>query len=259
MHTTTMPSPGAPPSAPHHPDRRRSRRTPLPSGRAVLGGLLVAVAALGVFAAYAGAQQPPRTTVVVATTSLPAGHRLSPSDLRTVQVDLPAGTASSTYASVDDLVGAVTLAPLDAEELVQRSAVLAADADAPPVHEFSFPLERERAVDGDLRPGERVDLLATYGTGSDAYTVVLARGAVVSAVDDASSGSLTSSGSLVLTLALGSADEVLDVAHASQVASLTVVRATLAGDGDATRDRTTAPGADRGVRPSLPGTPAPTP
>jgi pilus assembly protein CpaB len=236
----TSPSPDAPTSGPA-PRRTVRRPSALPSGRALLGGLLVCVAGVGVFAAYASAQQAPTRHVVVADVDLPAGHRLSADDLRLEPADLPAGTLASTHASVESLVGSVTLAPLGADEVVQGSAVRSPDVAVEPAHEFSFPVERDRAVDGDLRAGERVDLLATYGTGSDAFTAVLARGAVVTAIDSSSRSTLTSGGSLVLTVALGSADQVLDVAHASQVASLTVVRATLAPDDGATRDRTQSP------------------
>ena len=240
MHETPSPS-GAPQGGPA-PRRTIRRPGALPSGRALLGGLLVTVAAVGVFGAYAGAQQAPTRQVVVADVDLPAGHRLTAADLRLEAADLPASTLASTHATVESLVGSVTLAPLGADELVQGSAVRSPDVEGEPVHEFSFPVERDRAVDGDLRAGERIDLLATYGSGTDAYTVVLARGATVTAIDASSRSTLTSGGSLVLTVALGSADQVLDVAHASQVASLTVVRATLADDDGATRDRTQSPG-----------------
>jgi pilus assembly protein CpaB len=220
----------------------------------VLGGLLVAVAGVGVFAAYAGAQQSPARQVVVAAVDLPAGHRLTADDLRLEAADLPATTLASTHASVESLIGSVTLAPLGADEIVQGSAVRSPDLAVEPAHEVSFPVERDRAVDGDLRPGERVDLLATYGTGTDAYTAVLARGATVTALDSSSRSTLTSGRSLVLTVALGSADQVLDIAHASQVASLTVVRATLAAEDGAARDRTQSPGVGSPSRTSPAGT-----
>jgi Flp pilus assembly protein CpaB len=242
------------PSAPRERRRTLDHRPGLPSGRAVLGGLLVTVAAVGVFAAYAGAQSAPSHHAVVARGDLPAGHRLEANDLATQPVELPPATAGTTFASVDDLVGAVTLAPVQADELVQRSAVLAGAVDAEPAHEFSFPVERDRAVDGDLRRGELVDLLATYGTGSEAYTVVLSRGATVVDVEVAARGTLSGTGGLVLTVALASPDEVLDVAHASQVASVTVVRATRASADPPTRARTTAPGGSD-ARASLPGAP----
>ena len=138
------------------------------------------------------------------------------------------------------MAGAVALAPIGEGELVQRSAVLTG-GPSEPTREFSFPIDRDRALNGDLRSGERVDVLATYGSGTDAATTVLARDANVIRSADAKSGTLGSSGKLIITLALASADQLLDAAHAAQVASITVVRSTLAGDTVGTRSSTTGP------------------
>lgn len=212
----------------------------LPGSRALVGGLLVTVAVVAVFAAYAGADAAPTQRAVTVRVAVPAGHTLTADDLIDVAVELPAGAAGGTYSSIAAVEGAVTLAPLLADDLVLRSAVLPAGVSADR-HEFSFPVDRERAVDGDLRPGESVEILATYGSGADSYTAVLARRASVIAVQTAGRGTL-GSGGLVLTVGLERADEVLDLAHAAQVAELTVVRATRAGEDTATRDRTGAPG-----------------
>ena len=68
-------------------------------------------------------------------------------------------------------------------------------------------------------------MLATFGTGADARTTVVAAGARVLHVQENRSGTLGSSGRMVLTVGLGSGAEVLEVAHAAEVASLTIVRA----------------------------------
>jgi hypothetical protein len=138
------------------------------------------------------------------------------------------------------LAGAVALAPIGEGELVQRSAVLTG-GPTEPTRQFSFPVDRERALNGDLRAGERVDVLATYGSGSDATTTVLARDANVIRVTDAKTGSLGSSGKLIVTLALTSPDQLLDAVHAAQVASITVVRSTLAGETIGTQLAVTGP------------------
>ena len=221
----------------------------LPSGRAALGGLLVTAAALAVFSAYAGASTGPTGRAVKVTTSVPSGHVLTPADVVVVDVDLPDGTASGAFDSVDDVVGSVTLTPLEHDELVQRSAVLPGDADRPPTHEFSFPIAPERAVGGGLRAGERVDLFATHGSGPDAYTTVLARGASVIGVQEAGRSALAGGG-LVLTIALDTPDQVLEAAHAAQVAELTVVRSTGVTEAEGSRDRTGS--SARGVTPSTP-------
>jgi Flp pilus assembly protein CpaB len=141
--------------------------------------------------------------------------------------------ADRSFSEPSALVGAVTLGPVGAGELVQEGSVrlgssgppdgASADADgAGP--EFSFPVDRERALAGDVRPGEEVDLLATFGSGSDATTEVLARRARILHVQEARTGTLGSSGRLVLTVGLGSDAEVVSVAHASEVAVITLVR-----------------------------------
>lgn len=218
---------GSVPSATTDDGRRRSRsagaRRSFPSGRALVGGLLVTMAAVVVFAAYAGAQERPTSSVVVARRDLDPGQRLTAADVEVRAVAVPAELADRSFPDVGGLVGAVTLGPIGAGELVQEGAVRAGgDEDDGP--EFSFPVDRERALAGDVRPGEEVDLLATFGSGSDATTEVLARRARVLHVQEARTGTLGSSGRLVLTVGLASGAEVIDVAHASQVAVLTLVR-----------------------------------
>jgi Flp pilus assembly protein CpaB len=223
---------GSVPSTTADSNIRRSRsggsRRGLPTGRALVGGLLVPVAAVVVFAAYAGAEDRPSSSVVVARRALDPGQRLTLDDVEVRSIDVPADVADRSFSDASRLVGAVALGPIGAGELVQQGSVRAdaADGTGP---EFSFAVDRERALAGDVRSGEEVDLLATFGSGSDASTVVVARSARVLHVQEARNGTLGSSGRLVLTVRLASGDEVVDVAHASQVAVITLVRAS--GDG----------------------------
>src|SRR6476469_7295888 len=66
----------------HPAARRLQRRAALPSGRAVVGGLVVALAMVAAFLIASGAGDGPRGRVVVVTRSLPIGTRLAPEDLR---------------------------------------------------------------------------------------------------------------------------------------------------------------------------------
>lgn len=225
---------GPDPATPATADDSRRQRRPLtgaarPSGRAVAGGLLVAVAAVLVFSAYAGAGERPQRSMVVTRREVAPGHTIGPEDVEVRTGDLPDELIGRSFDSIDEVLGAVTLGPLDQGDLVQSGTIrLGAGDDRP---EFSFPVEREQALAGDVRAGEEVDLLATFGTGTDAETVVLARGAQVREVDEARGGTIGSSGRIVLTVGLASGTEVLDLAHAAQVATLTVVRAGGAGSG----------------------------
>jgi Flp pilus assembly protein CpaB len=195
----------------------------------VLGGLLVAVAAVGIFAAYQDATDATTTAYVVAGRDLPAGTRIGESDVERVAVDLPTGLAARAFANVERLVGSVTLAPLAEGDLIQASGVVSG-ASREPARELSFAIDTERAVNGRLDPGERVDVLVTYGTGADAYTAVVVTGAEVVDVDEDSGGALGVSGGTVLTLALPDAEDALAVTHAVRAGEVTVVRTTLAGD-----------------------------
>jgi hypothetical protein len=164
----------------HHPgpdgDRRQVvRRRPLPSGRAFVGGLVVALAMLAAFS--------------------------------TAQLD-----------------GAVALAPLAAGDIVERTSV-SMNASGRIGAQLSFPVDRERALDGDLEVGEPLDVLATYGTGDSARTVVVAHGVRLVDLDDSHQG-LEGSGKLVVTVELGEPDQVLAVTHATDVAMITLVRPT---------------------------------
>ena len=217
-----------------------------PNSRTIVGGLLVSSAALAAFLTVTGAGGTPQQSIVITRRAIAAGERLDSSALATATVDKHTADLLHGISSIDVLVGSVALAPIGEGELVQRSAVLAGGPNEP-TREFSFPVDRDRALNGDLRSGERVDVLATYGSGADATTTVLARDANVIRVVDAKSGSLGASGKLIVTLSLVSADQLLDAVHAAQVASITIVRSTLAGDTTGTRLSTTGPLARSGA------------
>jgi Flp pilus assembly protein CpaB len=220
---------------------RIGRRPTLPSSRAVVGGLLVAVAMVAVFVLASGAASGPRGRAVVTSHALPLGHRIEAGDLRVEAVDLSDPLAARTFTSTDILIGAVTVAPLGADELIARSAVVDRGQTDPGSHDFSFSVDRERAVNGHLRPGEAVDVLATYGTGDSAHTLVVSRRVRLLDIEEAGKATIGSTGKVVVTLSLSSGDDVLATAHASEVAAITLVRADGAdGDLAAATDRDAA-------------------
>ena len=198
-----------------------ARRRSLPGSRAVVGGFLVALAALGVFAALQGASEHPTTRYVVVARDVSAGTTLTPADLRTDLVDLPGGVASRAFTDPGSLVGRVAIGPMSEGELVQRSAVVE-QWKAGTAYQVSLPIERSRALAGGLVAGETVDVLVTYST----ETIVVSRGASVIRSDTGGRGTISSGGETVLVLAVQSPDEVLAITHGSQVGKVTVVRTT---------------------------------
>jgi Flp pilus assembly protein CpaB len=193
----------------------------------------VSVAALGVFAS-ASRPSSPSTRYVVTARALSPGDVVSSDDLTVAAEELSPDLASGAFLHADDVVGAVVLGPLEAGELVQRGA-LAAGPGPDPAAQLSFAVDADRAVDGGLVAGDRIDLLATYGSGADAFTVrVVRRALVVATAGDSST--ITDSGRQVITLSLTEPDAVLAVAHAVRAGDITVVRTTGAGEDAPGRD-----------------------
>lgn len=205
------------------PGRTVRRRRSLPGSRAVLGGLLVAVAAVGTFAASSRSAAGPRQSYVVTTHAMAAGARLQASDLKVVAMDLGSELRAHAFENRQVLLGATLIAPLGAGELVQASAVVARKGDAAG-RELSFTLERGRVSPG-VKEGERADLLATHGTGNDAFTAVVVRQALIVAIDRPRSAS-GDAGPSTVTVAVDEPADALALAHAVQLGKVTLVRAT---------------------------------
>lgn len=212
----------------------------IPRQRAVLGGVLIAAAAALAFIVAGRSASTPTATVVVARHDIAVGARLDPSDLELRRVAVDASVGMHTFDSTDGLVGSSTLSPIDEGELLQRSAVRPGSDRSG--RGISFAVERDHAVAGDLRSGDSVDVLATYGTGPDAETAVLARSVRISGVTSDDDATSAGSGRLVITADLEDTDRILAIAHAAQIASLTVIRTTGAPTTSSGRDLITSPG-----------------
>ena len=202
-----------------------SRRRGLPGGRAVLGGVLMAVAAVGVFIAVDQAGREPSDTIVVAARPIRPGAVLEPSDLRTEDGELP--DRALGFASVDAVVGHVALGPIGDGEVVQPGSVTD-DADAGDVHEVAITLPRGQIAVGRLKQGERVDVFVTY----DEVTQSVVRGTTVVQIGTEDDGSLTSDREITLVVAVPSGDAVAALVHALRTGDVTVVRSTFADSAD---------------------------
>jgi Flp pilus assembly protein CpaB len=196
------------------------RRRPLPGGRAVVGAFLVTVAAVGIFVAYADATG---TSYVVAARDVGIGARLTAADFALVPLDLPPEQRARAFDDVSVLEGATLLGPLSQGDLLQSSLVVAAEPD---VEQISFSISADRAVGGRLLPGERIDLLVTYGSGESAYTEAVVRDALVVKVDEDDSAGLGGIGTNVLSVAVPDPLSSLRIAHAVNAGAVTVVRTT---------------------------------
>ena len=197
------------------------RRHPgLPGGRAVVGGVLMALAAIGVYLAYDRAAARPTDPVVVADRDIRLGQVLEPDDLRTIEADLPDPVADRAFRSISSLTGRVALGPIADGEVVQAAAVT--DGPAPPDHqEVAITLPRGPIAVGRLKEGERVDVFVTR----DERTTSVVRGAAVVQIS-ADDGSLTSTRDVTLVVAIPTSDAVAALVHALRTGDVTVVRST---------------------------------
>jgi hypothetical protein len=200
-----------------------------PSGRAVVGGLLVAIAALGAFVL---ATPKPRAAVeyVVATHAVEPGTQLRAADLTTVAIDLPPGQAAIAFTQPSALVGATSLGPLADGQLVQGPAV-AWHPLSP--FEVSLSVDSDRALDGRLLAGEHVAVLVTYGSGPDSMTLTVASTALVERLSKPTGLAVGTKD--VVTLGLEAEADVDAVVHAARAGELTLVRTDSATPGLAYR------------------------
>jgi Flp pilus assembly protein CpaB len=205
-----------PQSTPVSPSRPGARRALSPL--AVIGVALIVLALivdLGVLAASGN-----RTPVLIATRALPAGTVLSASDLRSGQIAgestvidslLPAGEAQRVIGqrlSTAVAAGApVPAGALAGSQSSSSSLVLSAP-------EFD-------AVGGNLQPGDRVTVLATFGAGSGpATTRPVARNLQVLAVGEAGPNSNPSTTTVPVTVAVENPSVASSLALANEDAKL---------------------------------------
>lgn len=190
------------------------RRRPLPGGRAVVGGFLVAAAAVGIFAAYQQASRPARTRYVAAARALVAGHTVEAGDLTTVALALPDGSRQRAFTSPRSLIGHLLVADVAKGELVQRSALAPNGFAQPGQIEVSFTLDPARSLGDRIGPGDVVDLLST----ADGQTGVLAHG--VRIIDRETRGG----GGFIYTVGLADQASVAAVVGANVGGTLSMVR-----------------------------------
>ncbi len=223
--------------------RSVQRRRGLPGSRAVVGGVLVAAAGVGLFSAATTAGRQPGHPYVVAGRALVAGTRLEPGDLSLARVELPPTLRARAFENPQVLAGATLLAPVGPGELIQVSAVIAGGITGAS-RELTFTVERGR-IGPTIRDGERIDLLVTYGGGDDAYTLVAGRDLAVVTVDRTRVG-VGETSPVFVTVAVADPAQEVALTHAAQVGKLTVVRTTGAEPSDGPVPTYRAPGPSPG-------------
>jgi pilus assembly protein CpaB len=188
--------------------------------RVAVGLLLMLVAVLGGASLIRSAQD--RIPVLVAAGSVQPGEVIGPSDLRVVEMSVPAGVAYLSASAKGQVEGRVAGEPLWDGKVLGPGSV----AEAPPVAAgmvaITLLLPPESAVGGDIRSGDRVAVLSSPGVDEaggnqqQAATTILLPDVPVLSVRDAS----TSEGEgvfVTLTLRLDEARAIAEARASGRV------------------------------------------
>ncbi len=204
------------------PSRTITRRASLPGGRAVLGGFLVTVAAVGTFAAYQSASSPPTTSYVVASQDISPGTEISADMLDVVPMELGDQTPATAFTNTQILTeGVVTTDVVKKGELIQRSDVVAVGAADESV-ELSIPIESSWALDSRLKEGNMVDIVTTDDALGETYVIA----EKVRVLEVQRSQDSLSAGQTVLVLSAETTEQASQIVNAARVGQVAVLRSS---------------------------------
>lgn len=207
----------------HSTAQPKNSRRALP--RVVVGASLITVSVVGLTYAFSATSRTVTTAVLVPSADIPPDQALVPSDFTSLKLALPKALAGSFIADPSELVGKVGLSMLKQGQPVEPQELSIAPPNADRVLTLEVP--SAQAVEGELIPGDRVDVLATYGTGASATTITAGQSVLV-LTSQALQGSFASGGSrtISITLAATSYTEAMAIAQAQIAAKVTLVRST---------------------------------
>ena len=181
--------------------------------------VLAAVGAVLTGVSAAAPAEPPSLDVVRTRAQLPGGAVLTAADLtvdRVVAADAPAGAVTD----VDVLVGKTLAAPVAARQVLTALAVVSVRSAVSPAHVLAPMKIGDLDLAAQLRPGDRVDVLAADDTSPKA-SVVAAGARVVTVPQIDPEAQNASTGALVLVDVDAQTAAVL--ARAAVSATLTVI------------------------------------
>ncbi|MGH8874645.1 MAG: SAF domain-containing protein, partial [Acidimicrobiia bacterium] len=181
----------------------------------VLAGLLAVLLNLAVLRSQDDAR-----LVAVAAVDIPVGSTVAAGQLRLAEVDAAPDVLARLVSDLGSLEGQIAVRPIAAGALVARDDLRPAAAPLG-LRAMSVPVPVEHAAGGELRAGDRVDVIQVVD-GVPGYVVA---GAEVLSVPDRQAGPLASTGGYFVVVAVD-ADTALALAAALDQGSIEVVRST---------------------------------
>lgn len=201
----------------------------MPGGRAIVGGLLVAAAAVIVFAATLAGSRVHGLPYVVAARALPAGSVISPGDVTTETMNLAPSAQATAFGQDAAVIGRTVEVPIPAGELVE-SSMLAGSGSGSPLRPVSVAVDTGSLA--GLRPGMSIDVLAASSSPSDgssgasskpATVTVVLRG--VSLLSLGTSGSGLQGTTTVVTIGVPSLGEAESLVQAAASGTVVLIQA----------------------------------
>lgn len=191
------------------------------NARTVLGLLLFSVAFLGAQRLIADARS--TVPVLVAARDLPSDHPLAAGDFVRAEVALPPELMSRYALGSHDLEGVALIRPVAKGELIALSGV-ARGSYVDEGRAMTIPITAEHAVGGDLQPGDRVDIFATFDSGDvRARTVPVAQSVeIINPVE--AGGLVTGEASVIGVTVAVTPQQAAELTFAIRSAELDVVR-----------------------------------
>jgi Flp pilus assembly protein CpaB len=208
------------------PRRRRQHRLLQPLPLAAL--LLVLLALIGYWSVYSRTTH--RTQVLVAAHALPAGRVLRASDLAHSGIAASSQLLASFLPASEQslLIGRALKEPVAAGAPIPAGALANARRSA---DSMTLAVPVQHALGGQLAPGDRVTVLATYTSANGhAQTRAVARNLEVLAVGTAS-GFNASSQTIAVTVALPNPSVASALALANEAGKLDLLRESSGGAG----------------------------
>lgn len=193
--------------------------------RVLVGSVLIVGAIFGLSWSFSNQSGISTLLIVVPKKSIAPYQPITANDLTTLKMPTKSQFNSLFLTSPADLLGEQALVPLEPNEPITQSEVAPIIRHAD--RELTLEVPSARAVEGSISPGDRVDVLATYGTGPTANTITAGRSVLVLSVSElTSSFSSSSPKTISITLAVRSFEEMMAIAQGQVAATITLVRST---------------------------------
>ena len=222
--TTATPRRPTPPASGEDDSRRIGPRVGLPTGRARVGGLLVAVSVIGIFAAHRAATTDHRVDYLIVGHDVAAGARLRAEDLALAPMDLYVGTRGRAITDPNQVIGRVAVSPLQEGDLLLRSSTIASADAATTSRRVGLSLDAADALGGEVSVGDRVDLVSVPRSEEPAQVIV--RGAVVTSIGGTADAGVGTAEHIRLNLDVATEEDARLVVEAHARGGVTLVAAS---------------------------------